>query len=309
MRQRLPWFKHWAEAGAGSTITKIIADCGLEGVGFFWRINEWICAHEDREKAPGLIEIPVKLFNRDLKLRAKRAVRLLTMVGKHAHWEIELVLSDGSTLDLKQLSNKSPKSLSELFNKSGITLKLLSPNWLKFQETGWQSSARREKREGRREKREIKNPKKEEEKASVPPPPPSPPAPREIHAHLPEFDRPGYQPVFDSPAPTKPKAGKPFQGFGPRIDGLVQFFRHEHAKKYPGTELAVTNAEKASLKRILQAVQDPETAKLLIAKYLSIDDNWFKTKAHDIRTLEINLTKVQTAVGKKKIKWDVSFDD
>ena len=139
-------------------------------------------------------------------------------------------------------------------------------------------------------------------------------APRVIQPDLPEFDRPDSKPHFDTPnkipqPPPKPKSGKPFKGFGPRIDGLVQFFRDEHGKKYPGTELAVTNAEKASLKRILQAVEDPESAKVLIAKYLSIDDHWFKTKAHDIRTLEINLTKVQTAVGKRKIKWDVSFDE
>lgn len=134
MKRRLPWFKHYANAGQGETLQLIKDKLGFEGVGFYWSVLELVARYEDRDNAPGRCTISWRMLERESSntIRKVSLIRLLSIAAPLANWRCSAPNDD--------------------------LIEIHIPNWLEFQETrGGKRIAKKTKveGEGRREKGDI----------------------------------------------------------------------------------------------------------------------------------------------------------
>lgn len=80
----------------------------------------------------------------------------------------------------------------------------------------------------------------------------------------------------------------------PRANEIIVEYVERYREKY-GTAPVITPKDAGIAKRISKAVGSK--AKEFIRGYLSMDDPWFKTKSHDLATLESNLNKIQNSIS------------
>ncbi len=75
------WFKHMVGAGQGSTMAKIRAEFGLEGVGLYWLIVETVAARMGDGERDCAVVLPEETWRRTLGVRRKKLESFLVSSG------------------------------------------------------------------------------------------------------------------------------------------------------------------------------------------------------------------------------------